>query len=85
MDDKVAAEAQDRSQWVTSKVGGLPSWGQDPVSVAGCKFALQLNYRAIQMAGPSRFENALFGGIGYLFLADTTSDGSGGIFFIQST
>ena len=84
-DDNVAAQAPDRSQWVTSKVGGLPSWGQDPVAVPGCRFVLQLNYRAIEMAGPAKFGHALFGGIGYLYISETAIDGDAGVFFIQNT
>ena len=85
VDDPPAHWSPDRSALVTSKVGGLPSWCQDPIMVPGHVFALQLNYRAFAMAGPARFGNVLFGGIGYLFLEAEPRLGDAGFFFLQFT
>ena len=67
------------------KVGGVPSWLQDPVPVEDSVFILQLSSRIIEMLGPPQFSDVLGGGIGYLFLHRKPQLGRAGHFFVQFT
>lgn len=79
--EEVDKDMPDRGT-IFSKLGGIPGWAQDPISIPGYKYVLQISELDFWQKSPIH-AGLLGGDIGFLFLKQPDSLGEVGVFFIQ--